>query len=96
METASCLVTTAPAGLRAGPPLMQGRRTIGLDLPSRALAWGGGAGKAWLTYLRAAELARRHRVTGRAEAGQALDGGLAGLARAAAAPQGGRGPDRPR
>ena len=71
---------------RAGTPLMQSRQTIGLDLPLRTLIWEDEEGKAWLTYRRVADLARQHRVTGRDEAVQALDDGLAGLARAATAP----------
>ena len=68
---------------KAGTPLMQSRQTVGLDLPLRVLAWEDEEGKAWLTYRRVAELARHHRVTDRDEAVQALDEGLAGLARAA-------------
>ena len=69
---------------KAGTPLMQSRQTIGLDLPLRVLVWEDSAGKAWLTYRRAADLARQHRVTDRDEAVQALDEGLGALARAAA------------
>jgi uncharacterized protein (DUF302 family) len=68
---------------RAGTPLMQGRQTIGLDLPLRVLVWEDAEGKVWLTYRRVEELARRHHVSGHDEAVQALDEGLAGLARAA-------------
>ena len=70
---------------KAGTPLMQGRQTIGLDLPLRALVWEDGEGKVWLTYRRVEELARRHHVTGQDETVKALDDGLAGLARAATA-----------
>jgi uncharacterized protein (DUF302 family) len=70
---------------RAGTPLMQSRQTIGLDLPLRALVWEDEAGKVWLTYRAVESLARRHHVTGR-EAVNALDDGLAALARAATAP----------
>lgn len=49
---------------KAGTPLMQGRQTIGLDLPLRALVWEDGEGKVWLTYRRVADQARRHHVTG--------------------------------
>jgi uncharacterized protein (DUF302 family) len=71
---------------KAGTPLMQARQTIGLDLPLRALVWEDAEGKAWLTYRRVADLARQHRVTDRDEVVQALDDGLAALARAATAP----------
>src|SRR6516225_5880737 len=53
---------------KAGTPLMQARQTVGLDLPLRALAWEDEEGKAWLTYRRVADLARRHQVTDRGEA----------------------------
>ena len=69
---------------KAGTPLMQSRQTIGLDLPLRVLVWEDSAGKAWLTYRRAADLARQHRVTDRDEAVPAMDEGLGALARAAA------------
>ena len=71
---------------QAGTPLMQGRQTIGLDLPLRALVWEDREGKVWLTYRQAEDLARRHHVAGHDEAVKALDNGLAGLARAATAP----------
>jgi uncharacterized protein (DUF302 family) len=70
---------------KAGTPLMQGRQTIGLDLPLRVLAWEDEGGKTWLTYRAVAELARRHDLTGHDEAVKALDDGLAALARAATA-----------
>ena len=70
---------------KAGTPLMQSRQSIGLDLPLRVLVWEAGEGKTWLTYRRVEELARRHHITDRDEAVKALDAGLDGLARAAAA-----------
>jgi uncharacterized protein (DUF302 family) len=71
---------------RAGTPLMQGRQTIGLDLPLRALVWEDGEGKVWLTYRRVEDLARHHHLTGHDEAVKALDDGLAALAGAVTAP----------
>jgi uncharacterized protein (DUF302 family) len=68
---------------KAGTPLMQGRQTMGLDLPLRALVWEDEEGKVWLTYRRVADLARQHHVTGCDETIKGLDDGLAGLARAA-------------
>jgi uncharacterized protein (DUF302 family) len=70
---------------KAGTPLMQGRQTIGLDLPLRTLVWEDEEGKVWLTYHRVQALARQHRVAGHDEAVKALDDGLAGLARTATA-----------
>ena len=71
---------------QAGTPLMQGKQTMGLDLPLRVLVWEDGEGKIWLTYRRVEDLARYHQVTGHDEAIKALDDGLAGLVRAATAP----------
>jgi uncharacterized protein (DUF302 family) len=71
---------------KAGTPLMQGRQTVGLDLPLRVLVWEDETGKVWLTYRRVAAVARQHHVAGRDETVKALDDGLAALARAAAAP----------
>ena len=68
---------------KAGTPLMQGRQTIGLDLPLRALVWEDGEGKVWLSYRRVADLARRHQITGQDATVKALDDGLAALTRAA-------------
>jgi uncharacterized protein (DUF302 family) len=70
---------------KGGTPLMQAHQTIGLDLPLRALVWQDEEGKAWLTYTRVQDLARRHHVTGHDQAVKALDDGLAGLVRAATA-----------
>ncbi len=71
---------------KAGTPLMQGRQTLGLDLPLRVLVWEDEAGKVWLTYRRAEGLARQHGLTDHAEEVKGLDEGLAALARAAAGP----------
>ena len=65
---------------------MQSQQTIGLDLPLRALVWEDEAGKVWLTYHPPDFLAQSHCITDRDEAVQALDAGLAALARAATAP----------
>ena len=46
--------------VRAGTPLMQMGRAVGLDLPLKALVWQDAAGKTWLTYLPPAELASRN------------------------------------
>jgi uncharacterized protein (DUF302 family) len=69
---------------KAGTPLMQGRQTLGLDLPLRVLVWEDEVGKVWLTFRRVESLARQHHLTDHAEAVKALDDGLAALARAAA------------
>jgi uncharacterized protein (DUF302 family) len=68
---------------QAGTPLMQARQTIGLDLPLRVLIWENASGAVWLTYRRPRSLAEEHHLTGRDEAIEALDDGLAALAHAA-------------
>jgi uncharacterized protein (DUF302 family) len=64
---------------------MQSRQSIGLDLPLRVLVWEDEEGKPWLTYRRVEELAQRHHINERDDAVKALDAGLDGPARAAAA-----------
>jgi uncharacterized protein (DUF302 family) len=70
---------------KAGTPLMQSRQTIGLDLPLRTLVWEDEAGKVWLTYRRPGLMAQRHHIDGHEKAVEALDDGLATLAREATA-----------
>lgn len=70
---------------KGGTPLMQAHQTIGLDLPLRALVWEDEEGKAWITYTRVKNLARRHHVTGHDQTVKVLDDGVAGLVRAATA-----------
>ena len=70
---------------KAGTPLMQSRQSVGLDLPLRVLVWEDEEGKPWLTYRRVEELAQRHHINERDDAVKALDAGLDGPARAAAA-----------
>ena len=64
---------------------MQAHQTIGLDLPLRALVWEDEEGKAWLTYSRVQNLARRHHITDNDHAVKTLDDALVGLVRAATA-----------
>ena len=45
---------------RAGTPLMQAARTMGIDLPLKALVWQDEAGKTWLAYNDPNWLAKRH------------------------------------
>jgi uncharacterized protein (DUF302 family) len=47
---------------KAGTPLMQSARTLGIDLPLKALVWQDAAGKTWLSYNDPNWLARRHGV----------------------------------
>jgi uncharacterized protein (DUF302 family) len=53
---------------KGGTPLMQSVQTIGLDLPLKALVWQDISGKTWLSYNDPAWLAKRHGLSGEAEA----------------------------
>ena len=57
---------------KAGTPLMQSVQTIGIDLPLRALVWQDASGNTWLAYNDPAWLAKRHGVSGAAEAAVGL------------------------
>jgi len=46
-----------------GTPLIQRSRTIGIDLPLKALIWEDRAGDVWLSYNDPGYLARRHGIT---------------------------------
>lgn len=69
---------------KGGTPLMQDRQTSGIDLPVKALAWEDENGRVWLTYNDAGWIADRHAL-GSTSAGnvEAIDAGMANLARAA-------------
>ena len=53
---------------KGGTPLMKSVQTIGLDLPLKALVWQDISGKTWLSYNDPAWLAKRHGLSGEAEA----------------------------
>jgi uncharacterized protein (DUF302 family) len=59
----------------AGTPLMDDARSIGIDLPLKALVWQGADGRTWLAYNDPRHLARRHGV------GRALEGHVDAMAR---------------
>ncbi len=61
---------------RIGTPLMQAERTVGIDLPQKALVWQEDDGTVRLAYNTAEHLADRHGITGRDEALQRLAGAL--------------------
>jgi uncharacterized protein (DUF302 family) len=72
---------------RAGTPLMQSARTVGIDLPLKALAWEDEHGKVWLAFNAPAWLAARHGVGGEAAEGiRAMAGALDALTDAATKP----------
>jgi len=69
---------------KGGTPLMQAARTVGLDLPLRALVWQDASGNSWLSYNDPVWLARRHGITGETEAvAGKLSAALAAVALAA-------------
>jgi uncharacterized protein (DUF302 family) len=48
---------------KVGTPLMQCARSMGIDLPQKALVWEDETGQVWLTYNDPAYLAERHGIT---------------------------------
>ena len=48
---------------RGGTPLMQSARTVGIDLPLKALVWQDAAGKTWISYNEPSWIAQRHGIT---------------------------------
>jgi uncharacterized protein (DUF302 family) len=68
---------------KLGTPLMQSTRTIGIDLPMKALVWEDAAGDVFLAYNDPAWLAARHGIDDRAEVVQTMSGALAALTDAA-------------
>lgn len=69
---------------KVGTPLMQCGRSIGIDLPLKALIWKDDDGKVWLVYNDPAYLGERHRLNGCEGPLTTLSNTLAGLAKAAA------------
>jgi uncharacterized protein (DUF302 family) len=67
-----------------GTPLMQSARTIGIDLPMKALAWKDADGKVWIAYNDPAYLAKRHGITDRKKIFKKMSGALNKLASKAA------------
>jgi uncharacterized protein (DUF302 family) len=68
---------------RLGAPLMQSARTVGIDLPMKALAWEDSDGQVHLAYNDPAYLARRHGISDRAGVLRKMSGALAKLTDAA-------------
>ena len=62
---------------KLGTPLMQSKRTIGIDLPMKVLAWEDDGGQVWLAYVKPEALKSDHAIIGRdeifREMAQALD-----------------------
>jgi len=68
---------------KVGTPLMQCGRTIGIDLPLKALVWQDADGKVWLAYYDPTYLAERHGLDGCVEPLKKVGGALKMFAEAA-------------
>jgi uncharacterized protein (DUF302 family) len=69
-----------------GTPLMQRSRSIGIDLPQKALIWQDRAGQVWFTYNAPDYLARRHGITEMNDVIQTMQQALSNFAMAATLP----------
>lgn len=69
-----------------GTPLIQRSRTIGIDLPLKALIWEDRAGDVWFTYNSPDYLVRRHGITEMDDLVQKMETALSNLAMAATQP----------
>ena len=67
-----------------GTPLMNARRTTGIDLPQKMLVYTDADGETAVLYNDPAYLARRHGITDQSDTIEAISGALAGLAATAA------------
>jgi uncharacterized protein (DUF302 family) len=59
-----------------GTPLMQSGRTIGIDLPMKALVWEDADGKVWLAYNDPSWLVARHGIEDESEIAGKMTGAL--------------------
>ncbi len=69
-----------------GTPLIQRSRSIGIDLPLKALIWEDKAGQVWFTYNAPDVLVHRHGITEMGEAIQKMELALSNFAMAATLP----------
>jgi uncharacterized protein (DUF302 family) len=70
---------------KLGTPLMQGARTVAIDLPQKVLVWEDGDG-VHVAYNHPDYLAARHGIDGRDRILETIAGALSGLVEAAARP----------
>jgi uncharacterized protein (DUF302 family) len=68
---------------KVGTPLMQCGRSVGIDLPLKALIWQDSDSKVWLTYNDPAYLGERHGLKGCEGPLKTLSGALKGIVEAA-------------
>lgn len=69
-----------------GTPLIRRSRSIGIDLPLKALIWEDSAGQVWFTYNAPDYLAHRHGITEMEETIQKMAQALSNFAMAATQP----------
>ena len=69
-----------------GTPLIQRSRTIGIDLPLKALIWEDQDGTVWFSYNDLNYLVERHGITGCAEVIKKIEKALSNFAKAATMP----------
>jgi uncharacterized protein (DUF302 family) len=69
-----------------GTPLIQRSRSMGIDLPLKALIWEDSAGEVWFSYNAPEYLARRHGITEMGELIQKMGKALSNFASAATLP----------
>ncbi len=70
-----------------GSPLIQRSRSMGIDLPLKALIWEDQTGQAWFSYNDPDYLFRRHGLTEMGHAVQQMQQALSGFAAAATQPR---------
>jgi len=70
-----------------GGQLIQCGRTIGIDLPLKALIWEDEKGTVWLSYNEPKYLASRHALTGCDDVVKKIEAVLKSLAGSAASPE---------
>ena len=68
---------------KVGSPLMQCDRTVGIDLPQKALIWEDANGHVWLAYNDPQYLAKRHDLSGCMDVIKKVEKALSSFAKAA-------------
>jgi uncharacterized protein (DUF302 family) len=71
---------------KVGSPLMQCNRTVGIDLPQKALIWQDGNGQVWLSYNDPLYLANRHGLSECMQVIKKVEKALSSFAKAATGP----------
>jgi uncharacterized protein (DUF302 family) len=69
-----------------GTPLIRRSRSMGIDLPLKALIWEDSAGQVWFSYNAPEYLARRHGITEMGEQVRKMENALSNFASAATLP----------